>query len=120
MFKSHVSPEKRTLDHEGEGSDQSWNRSGRTGQDRTKISSGRTKPDFCQIFLTDFLPDFCQFDVKNESTGFQPDRTGQILNPAGPDRMEKTRPVPALLETLGGLQRIYALFTRNRRKENNS
>ena len=42
------------------------------------------------------LPDFCQFDVTNEPAGFRPDRTGQILNPAGPDRMGKTRPVPTL------------------------
>jgi hypothetical protein len=41
--------------------------------------------------------DFCQFDAKNEPAGFQPDRTGQILNPAGPDQMEKTRPVPTLI-----------------------
>ncbi len=64
-------------------------------------------PDFCQFdvknepdgfyrIFVDFLPDFCQFDVKNEPAGFQPDRTGQILNPTGPDRMEKIRPVPTL------------------------
>ncbi len=56
---------------------QSWNRSGRTGQDRTKSSCGRTKPDFCRIFFdffvgffAGFLPDFCQCDVKNEPDGF--------------------------------------------------
>ncbi len=56
---------------------QSWNRSGRTGQDRTKSSCGRTKPDFCRIFFdffvgffAGFLPDFCQCDVENEPDGF--------------------------------------------------
>jgi hypothetical protein len=53
--------------------------------DRTKSSFGRTKSDFYQ------------FDAKNEPAGFQPDRTGQILNPAGPYRMEKTRPVQTLV-----------------------
>jgi hypothetical protein len=84
-------------------SSQSWNRSGRTGQDRTKSSSSRTKPDFCQfdiknepdgfyrifsIFLPDFLPDFCRIFVsltsKMNRTDFNrtgPDRTG-------PDRTE--------------------------------
>jgi hypothetical protein len=93
---------------------QSWNRSGRTGQDRTKSSSGRTKPDFCQFIRlneTGFLPDFCQFDVKNEPDGFYriflPDfcrifasLTSKMNRPdfnrTGPDRMEKTRPVPTL------------------------
>ena len=42
------------------------------------------------------LPDFCQFDVKNEPAGFRSDRTGQILKPAGSDRMGKIRPVPTL------------------------
>jgi hypothetical protein len=29
-----------------------------------------------------------------------PDRTGQILKLAGPDRMEKIRPVPTLIPTI--------------------
>jgi hypothetical protein len=52
------------------------------------LTSKMNRPDFCRIF--------CQFDAKKEPAGFQPDRTGQILNPAGPDRTEKTRPVPTL------------------------
>jgi hypothetical protein len=68
-------------------------RSGRTGQDRTK-------PDFCRIFFdffAGFLPDFCRIDVKNDPAGFRPDQTGQILKLAGPDRMQKIRPVPTLV-----------------------
>jgi hypothetical protein len=42
-------------------------------------------------------PDFCQIGVKNDAAGFRPDRTGQILKLAGPDRMQKIRPVPTLL-----------------------
>jgi hypothetical protein len=34
-------------------------------------------------------PDFCQIGVKNDPAGFRPDRTGQILKLAGPDRMQK-------------------------------
>jgi hypothetical protein len=81
--------------------------------ERNRIFAG-SLPDFCRIFvsltskmnrtdftgfLSIFLPDFCQFDAKNEPAGFQPDRTGQILNPAGPGRMEKTSPVPTLRAT---------------------
>ena len=54
-------------------------------------------PDFCQFDVkkepAGFLPDFCQFEVKNEPAGFWPDRTGQILNPAGPDRTGWEKPV---------------------------
>ncbi len=67
---------------------QSWNRSGRTGQDRTKSSSGRTKPDFCRIFFdffAGFLPDFCRIDVKNDPAGFRPDRTNFEAGRTGPD-----------------------------------
>jgi hypothetical protein len=44
-----------------------------------------------------FLPDFCQFDFKDEPAGFRPDRTGQVFKPAGPDRIQKTCPVPTLI-----------------------
>jgi hypothetical protein len=68
---------------------QSWNRSGRTGQDRTRPdetgflpvhpagqnriftgSSGRMKPDSVSLTSKMNRPDFCQFEVKNESAGF--------------------------------------------------
>jgi hypothetical protein len=84
-----------------------------------RLWSGRTKPDFCQFdvknepdgfyrtffdFLPDFLPgfcrvsagflpNFCRIDVKNDTAGFRPDRTGQILKLAGLDRIQKIRPV---------------------------
>jgi hypothetical protein len=56
------------------------------------------------IFLPDFLPDFCRIDVKNDPARFRPDRTGQILKLAGPDRIQKIRPVPTLLTRLHDFQ----------------
>jgi hypothetical protein len=53
------------------------------------------RTDFTGLFSI-FLPDFCRIDVKNDPAGFRPDRTGQILKLAGPDRMQKIRPVPTL------------------------
>jgi hypothetical protein len=67
-------------------------------------------PDFCRIDVKNdpagFLPDFCQIDVKNDPAGFRPDRTGQILKLAGPDRMQKIRPVPTLQCTLQTMMTI--------------
>jgi hypothetical protein len=58
-------------------------------------------PDFCRIFarLTSKMirPNFCQIGVKNDPAEFRPDGTGQILKLAGPDRMQKIRPVPTLV-----------------------
>jgi hypothetical protein len=53
------------------------------------------RTDFTGLFSI-FLPDFCRIDVKNDPAGFRPDRIGQILKLAGPDRMQKIRPVPTL------------------------
>jgi hypothetical protein len=64
-----------------------WNRSVNLGP----VRPNRTRPDetrFCRIFAS--------LTSKNEPAGFRPDRTGQILNPAGPDRRVKIRPVPTL------------------------
>jgi hypothetical protein len=52
-------------------------------------------------------PDFCQIGVKNDPAGFRPDRTGQILKLAGPDRMQKIRPVPTLIWSHLHLCEIY-------------
>jgi hypothetical protein len=41
------------------------------------------------------LPFFASLTSKMNRPDF--DRTGQILNLAGPDRMEKIRPVPTLI-----------------------
>jgi hypothetical protein len=77
--------------------------SGPAGPDKTgrnRIFAGFFCRIFCRISagLTSKMirPDFCQIGVKNDPAGFQPDRTGQILKLAGPDRMQKIRPVPTL------------------------
>jgi hypothetical protein len=88
---------------------QSWNRSGspapvrpdRTRSDKTgrkfhPVGRNRIFSDFFAGLFAGFLPDFCQIGVKNHPVGFRPDRTGQILKLAGPDRMQKIRPVPTL------------------------
>ena len=71
-------------------------------------------PDFCQFDVTNEPTGFCRifagFFAKNEPAGFRPDRTGQILNPAGPDRMAKIRPVPTLIRSLK-LFRVHNLIT---------
>jgi hypothetical protein len=59
------------------------------------LTSKKNRTDFAGLFSI-FLPDFCRIDVKNDPAGFRPDRTGQILKLAGPDRMQKIRPVPTL------------------------
>jgi hypothetical protein len=64
------------------------------------LTSKMNRTDFTglfSIFVPDFLPDFCRIDVKNDPAGFRPDRTGQVLKLAGPDRMQKIRPVPTLI-----------------------
>jgi hypothetical protein len=45
------------------------------------------------------LPDFCRIFAGLTSKMIRPDfdRTGQILKLAGPDRMQKIRPVPTLV-----------------------
>jgi hypothetical protein len=48
-------------------------------------------------FFSIFLRIFCRIDAKNDPAGFRPDRTGQILKLAGPDRMQKIRPVPTMV-----------------------
>ncbi len=85
-------------------------RSGRTGQDRTKSSSGWTKPDFCRFFggflsvwrpkwTGRILPDFCRFFWRifwRIFASLTPKMNRPDFNRTGPDRMEKTRPVPTL------------------------
>jgi hypothetical protein len=56
--------------------------------------------------------DFCRIDVKNDPAGFRPDRTGQILKLAGPDRtgpdrMQKIRPVPTLIRVTENLYTVF-------------
>jgi hypothetical protein len=61
--------------------------SGPAGPDKTgrKVHPAGRNRIFAGFFAG-FLPDFCWIDVKNDPAGFRPDRTGQILKLAGPDR----------------------------------
>ncbi len=103
--------------------DQSWNRSGSPApvwSDRTRTDEKFIRPDetgflpvhpaernrisagflsvWRQKWTGRILPDFCRFDVTNEPARFLPfwrqKWTGRIST--GPDRMEKTSPVPTL------------------------
>jgi hypothetical protein len=61
--------------------------SGPAGPDKTgrKVHPAGRNRIFAGFFAG-FLPDSCRIDVKNDPAEFRPDRTGQILKLAGPDR----------------------------------
>jgi hypothetical protein len=44
-----------------------------------------------------FLPEFHRLDMGFQPAAYQPDRTGKIFQPAGPDRFSIFQPVPALV-----------------------
>jgi hypothetical protein len=104
--------------------------SGPVGPDKTRR---KVHPAGQNRIFAGFLPDICQCHVKNEPDGFyrtffdffvgffagltskmiRPDfdRTGQILKLAGPDRMQKIRPVPTLVYRRLDGYRCSSLFS---------
>jgi hypothetical protein len=88
-------PELEPVRQSGSGPD-------KTGRKVHPAGRNRISFDFFAGLTSKMIrPDFCQIGVKNDPAGFRPDRTGQILKLAGPDRMQKIRPVPTLLRTWG-------------------